>query len=242
MLAIFVPGQRMATQETLREIGCGPLLDKTVAAMKVDATVEGPNVDQGSLFYVEQPGSPRKPIVSVDIKLQTWSEAARSNDLERGRYWLGYWTDNPPQPEDLQRDRLCDGQLVELADGRQWAIPVADYLPTRLTIDPETGAELEVVAKRFEQFTRKANQLFEHFLSDDLVKIIDSELIVHVPDGLSFAAEALAINYRVNRDLIDMIGLVGKYEAFGIAEVVTGIRMSREASQKKTLLSTLCEA
>ncbi len=241
MFAIFVPGTSLVTEETLRELGCGPLLDATVSAMKIDATVEGPGGEAGQLFYVEQPGSPRRPLVSVDLATQTWTEASRDGEKPPGRYWLGYWTDDPPAPDDLQRPTLIDGQLVELCDGRQWAIPVADFLPKRLTFDRETGEETEVVATKHEAFTVEANRLFEHFLSEDLVKVVEGEHVVSVPNGLRFAIDALAVNYRVNRDLVDMLGLIGKHEAFAVAEVATGLRMIGEASQKKTLLSEVCK-
>ncbi len=49
---------------------------------------------------------------------QTWAQIPGTTN------WLGYYTDSPPTPEQLQRQKCLDGYQVE-ANGRKWLVPVA---------------------------------------------------------------------------------------------------------------------
>jgi len=242
MIGIYVPGSQACDQDALRAIGCSSLFDALAAPMFVDAAIEGPDGGTGRLAYIDSHATGSRPIVTVDMQTQQWSEAARCGELKRGRYWLGVWSDAKPTPIDLCRPTTCDGTPMELGDGNEWVIPIADFLPKRLTVDKDTGSQCEVVKDEYLKFTKRANSLFEHFLSEGFLKAVDEGLVAHVPEGLSFASDALEINYRVNCDLVDLLGLVGQYDAFAIAEASTGIQMIRAAAQKKTLLSEICAA
>jgi hypothetical protein len=42
-----------------------------------------------------------------------------------GQYFVGYWPDQVPGPGDLAREKQLDGHTIELADDRQWQVPLA---------------------------------------------------------------------------------------------------------------------
>ncbi len=42
-----------------------------------------------------------------------------------GKYFVGYWPDQLPTPDQLAREKLLSGHLLKLADEREWQIPLA---------------------------------------------------------------------------------------------------------------------
>ncbi len=123
---------------------------------------------------------------------------------------------------------------MTLKDGRQWVVPIADYLPKRLTIDLKTGAEVRAVAERHREFCHWADSLFERFMSDGFSAQLEKNPVIEIPQGLTFTAIALAKNYRVNRDVIDLLQLIEEYEAFEVASVSCGLSgLVRALAQKK---------
>lgn len=237
MIGLYIP-QSFYEAGCERRGGLESLYDASTSAMRVEPQIEGPDEGVGQLFYVAHLASTKRAIVSYVPQEQIWRPASQHGDRVFGRYWIGFWKEDRPLPEELQRDRISDGFPVALGDGREWVIPIAEFLPKRLTFDTVTGREKEVVADCYREFTEKANQIFESFVSNDLVQIVEGEHTVRIPEGLQFAADALQINYRVNRDLVDSLGLISNYEAIAVAEVATGMKLIADA-QKKTLLSAI---
>lgn len=245
MLAIYVPQEHPLTPERLQELGCGKLFGHDAAPMFVGEPVEGPDSSLGRIAWIGRQvmgGMEEQPIQTYQPELQAWHEAARDGDLEPGRYWLGFWKDNPPGPVYLQRgdeSEVIDGNWVQLHDGDLWLIPVAEFAPHRLTVDKQTGNECEQPAKEHREFVAAANELYAWFLGKGFQEVVSKEFRVVVPNGLSFAAMALAKNYRVNRDLVDALGLIAEHEAFAVANVACGLAAVADFAQKKTPLREL---
>lgn len=238
MFSIYVPQGRGEAAAMLRKVGAEWALDRSVTAMAIDLRGTGPDGGSGALVYFDsRVGDAAKQITKIDLSEQEWQPAAPCGELAAGRYWVGLWRDFRPGPEDLQRQELTEGLVVELLDRRHWQIPIADYLPSKLAIDRTTGEQMRKHLPEFAAFIEKTNAIFRHLISDDFQGHLAATMEVVIPQGLIYAAEALAVNYRVNIDLVDMLGVVGDFEAVKIAAVATGLEMrTATAREKKSAL------
>lgn len=118
-------------------------------------------------------------------KEQTW--AGPFND---GKYWIGFWNDRRPTPEDLRRPNQISGSKVELLDGRKWLIPAARNAPMAMVLN-NGKVEFEPLAIH--------RRLWGHIqtLSESLEG--DAFKIDHV-QIMEIVADAIATNYRISRD------------------------------------------
>lgn len=229
-IMVFLPDCASTDPEQLIERGAGELLDPGIDAIGLNV-VKGPGGKSGMLFTFAPYTDPR----SYDEKTQTWLEAPPDGELAKGRYWVGYVTARKPTPEELQRRDLIDGEPVVLADNKVWVIPCCEFAPKRLTRDVNTGEEKRVVAEAHRQWVEWTNALFSLFVSEGFSAIVEKERVVHIPNGLGYAALTLSKNYRVNSDVVDLLGLIEEYQAFEIARVATGMSLvERIADQKKS--------
>lgn len=240
-LMVYIPGSTSNDGEAeLTRVGLGDLLDRNVAAIPLPIGNSGPDGGNGRLIIFDMgPGFPDTPH-NVDWKTQGWKPAPpdpeKRTELAAGRYWLGYVKGGKPTPAELRRPDVIDGEYVTLRDGQQWVIPIEDYLPRRLTVSRHTGNEVREVADRHLEFSNWCNALFETFLSDGFAAMLQKDKVIVIDRGLSFAAMALSKNYRVTRDVVDLLELIEDYEAWEIAKVATGIAPALRlvADQKKT--------
>lgn len=230
-IMLYIPGGTGATAADLSRLGAGDLLDPSVSILPFPCE-RGPDGKSGQLIIFDRADihTPHR----FHAESQTWIPAAKSGDLEARRYWVGFDTAKRPGPAELQRVDLFDGMPVLLADGKQWIIPVADYLPQRLTRDTDTGAEVRVPSPQHEDFVREANRIYEHMMSSGFAAVLEKDLTAQIPGGLTFAGKSLAKNYRVNADVVDVLGLVNDQEALEIAMVAVGIKPFLDMAQKKS--------
>ncbi len=75
--------------------------------------VEGKRVDQPQLIKGKTKEQTWKPMPTVD-----------ANDGEPVRRWLGWWTKDPPRPEDLERENGIAGNILPDACDRNWLVPL----------------------------------------------------------------------------------------------------------------------
>jgi hypothetical protein len=233
-ILVYLPGSTGNNGgDELKRVGLAELLDRSVSPIATPIVTAGPDGGGGRLITFDSPNLPATP-TNIDMATQEWKPAPPSGELPAGRYWLGYVKDQRPTPAELQRADLCDGEPVILRDGNQWVVPIADYLPKRLTVDPSSGKEVREVAERHRAFVHWADSLYEYFLSDGFAAMLEKDLVVQIPDGLAGVAMALAKNYRVNRDVVDLLELVEEYEAFEVVKVAIGMAGTlRAISEKK---------
>lgn len=211
-VAVFIPGRHRNDLAILKEVGCDDLFDLIASPMYADIS-GGPGGVAGKLIC-----SSRAPQVSsYHPDAQEWFEC--------GEYWLGFWKHAKPTPDMLAREQIFDGKQVLLRDGNLWTIPIGDLMPRRLTLDRSTGEEVRVPSHEHVEYVARCNELFAYFLSDDFQTRVAEEYVVHIEGGLTFASQALAKNYRVNRDLVDHLGLIDEHSAFDVACVACGLAM-----------------
>jgi len=152
------------------------------AGIIVSPPVEHANGKRASLGYYKES--------------QTWKE------ISNGKYWIGYETENPPRPIDLEREEMVDGHRVELEDGCEWLVPTAlsfahgTSLPQSLVLGPDGEIVTEVVP-RFAKLWKKAEWLFEEFRKD-WDKNTEGASNVPLQEGWGIAVEALSVNYKIS--------------------------------------------
>lgn len=225
-VGVFIPNCKTNDVAELQNIGCDNLFDRRHGAIFADC-FDGPQGQAGKLVYA---GMGNSAVSMYAPARQTW--------LDCGDYQLGFWNHLRPTPEMLQKDVLIDGEQVILCDDSAWTVPIPNYFPKRLTIDRTTGEETYATAPQYASYIARCNELLMLFISDKFQQRVESEHVVHIPGGLTFAAEALAQNYRVNRDLVDLLGLIDEHKAFDIAWVSSGCSLAEKlGNQKKTELS-----
>jgi hypothetical protein len=233
-IIVYLPQASGADRKELVDRGLGSLLDSSVDVIPTEVRT-GPDGGYGKLVTFTD-DTPRE----YNAETQTWLEAPKDGQLERGRYWVGYANTARPSAGDLQRATLYDGEPVRLKDGNSWIVPIADFLPKRLTRDTATGEEVEVPADEHREFVNEANAILDLLMSSGFLQMVERELVIRIPRGLSFAGKALAKNYRVNSDVIDLLKLVDGFEAVDIARAACGhMRLERVLAQKKSLEQAL---
>lgn len=231
---VYIPGG--GGKEKFAELGLDSLLEPGVSVLPFSITA-GPDGAAGSLVVFDSLAFPTNTPRVYDQATQKWEPAARDGDLLPGRYWLGCVTADKPRPEELQRDSLFDGEPVELDDHRVWVVPVADFMPERIVRDRQTGEEKSVPKDEHTEFVRLANAAYQLFMGDGFSVMLGQRQIT-IPNGHRLATVALMKNYRVNADVIDLLGLLDRAAIVSVAMVATGINLAaRVMEQKKSMES-----
>lgn len=151
-------------------------------------TVEcGPTTKHGCVLAECQGGAR----IGFYPKLQEWSEVAG------GAYWIGYYRDAKPGPDDLGRAEQYGGHAVRLADGNEWLVPIVRLaggdtgLPKAVKWGKD-GALIQTVLPQYAELCIHGEELAEQVLENG---VIDGDI-----DYLaSLCVSALALNYRISK-------------------------------------------
>jgi len=168
---------------------------------------------------------------------QTWQRC------QEGAFWLGWYTDHPPGPSDLARERQIDGHWVRLADGQRWLVPVARRFPVGTALPQvlylsETGELIGDVEPAYVGFGQRAETLWEQFMAYHTGELTEDE--VSIRDFWDFAVEALSLNYRVGQWEVSALRLLSTnllHEVCGaIIDVPTLLKVAeaQTRAEKKT--------
>lgn len=147
------------------------------------------------------------------------------------RLWIGLELGPPPGPTDLARPKLLEGYAVELADGQLYQVPLLrrpdgrTSLPRRLGWDDEGQFEARI-APQYETLWEASAQVHDlvfHGGNYDLEWAVD------------FCLRALALNYRVDRHLQNVLGLLDSDAVPRVFDAVVDLPWYHEliASKKK---------
>lgn len=228
-LLIYIPGRHGQNPEMLRDVGLGALLTSDDSGPSFAAVINnGPDGGAGALAFWDALSQDRVPRPTINKESQVWQAAKPCGDLQAGRFWLGYEKSRPPTPECLSRRHQHPGEAVTLNDGNEWLIPVARQLPRVLGLD-ESGNVGSRVDDSYREFFEQAYAIFDLF---DLTG--DGNATLPHKDGYEFASLALSINYRVNRDVCDFLGLIGTKSLFDIPKVVCELEKLLPVLEKKS--------
>jgi hypothetical protein len=165
------------------------------------------------VFYWRDRGFDLAPTYGYHPQQQDWTPAKAGfrvdasgarEPLAEGRFWMGRPKGEPITPESLLRKNHHGGAVVELADGGEWLIPVADKLPRNWGLN-DYGVPARFVPERFEWYCRKTAEfaflIRNHKLGAD----------IEFPEAWTFAVAALSMNYRLSAEIIDWLGLLNDH-------------------------------
>lgn len=215
---IFVPrASSIDARDTFPKLGLAELLDDGLAweGQRHERSVGPDNESPGVIFGIDRgPSDNRQSRIAYVASQQLWQPAKplpRDGEapLPAGRFWLGWESAAPPGPWDLQRSRPHRGARVRLDDGREWTVPQPDLLPHVLAIDAATGQDVYVLDERFHSFAVRATQYWDLCLaSHRATRAGKTDVPAPTFEAIDLARRALTLNYVLNRDLIDALGLL----------------------------------
>jgi len=168
----------------------------------------GPNQQPGVVLYAV-PGHGELPqALGYFPERQFWRPIPQ-NDA-----WIGWITDSPPQPPDLERREQISGYLVNDGHGRKWSVPVViaednprGNLPFEVAFD-DSDRPVCVVGGHHRQLWKDAGTLWEWALTRGQPTregmLILGQGFTDEEDQflMECAFRGLAVNYRVDRHAI----------------------------------------
>lgn len=219
---IFIPGDDRADPSKLDAVGLSHLKANAFfhPIQQGPSGLRGVNVAWNSLDQKH-----------FDADKQTWIEAVPNGDLKAGRYWVGFWKDDPPTPTDLAwQGTRFEGSMITLGDGNQWLIPAAGLLPSTWKLNRDGEPELQV-KELFTKFFERSKQWFVQFIEHDA-----SDVSIRLnADVWEYLYEALSFNYRMTPEVVSELGLWNTSNIVeGLLKTVDGLHIRDEmGSQKK---------
>lgn len=240
----------------LREVG----LDKVLADVRkvpdqclLSETQAGPSGGPGIVLYPIPVSNdlPKKP--GYDPTRQTWRQSG--SPIDRGANaaplaWLGYATDEPPAPADLERRVLIGGYPIEDAHGQTWHVPALrcvdnprGRLSVAFTWDEHDRPQIGVDARYAELWQQSARvwDLIDHRSSETggmFAQDFDAGTDAFL---LEYLLDCLQLNYRVNNAVFRAIdaarpGWLSQAAASWMLNATVDLFKYRQflAAQKKT--------
>jgi hypothetical protein len=236
---IYIPGARGADPAQLDKVGL-EIPDMHDGASSVDVTA-GPDGGRGVLFHWPNAAEPEcNPLPGYFPDLQEWTPAKpRGGQLAAGRFWLGREKDKPVEPESLLRKKILKGTPLTLLDGQEWLIPAAPLMPQTVGED-ENGLPVLRTDNRYQPYWEQVVAYYEYFLylKDRFEAGVAEDL--HIRQAWPFSIQTLQWNYRVDRAIVDWLGLLNQENIVSlILRTFEGdqIRLA-EALKKKTSATT----
>lgn len=216
-LLYYLPTEKAAlTPEQIEDAGLGYALPRK-CPQPMRSVQGGPDQQQGVIIAVE--GSISGGLIGYYPDRQTWRR------LPSGAAWVGYYTDQPPTPAELVRDKQLPGHLVTLGDDQDYEIPVArgfsddeenvggyQALPSISTLDDEGNWTPGGVVAKHAELWEVAQRWWDSFVgaaAEDQQPTETGGLRVEFDfAGLNDAAlTALATNYRLGKAEVALLGL-----------------------------------
>ncbi len=112
-----------------------------------------------------------------------------------GDFWIGFWKENPPTPEDLLRTDSPVGVAYPL-DGVNWTIPAQAALPSYMGMD-KLGNWVRMVKPKHMSLQEDAEKIYQVYLGEK--NDVENPLIFTEVEKCELCVRALAINYFVSK-------------------------------------------
>ncbi len=157
---------------------------------------------------------------------QDWSPAVTYDGLKARRYWIGFWKDADPTPDELARPYRYRGRSCELGDGNNWLFPEPNELPADMIRDDDGSWRFEL-QRRFHDYSIDCDQwLTKLSTSDDATQINYH----HVAD---FIERSLRLNYRITSEVVNRLRLFNRDNVAAPMLAVCGATALAEAYEKR---------
>tara|TARA_B100000949_G_scaffold157018_1_gene138077 strand:- start:55 stop:792 length:738 start_codon:yes stop_codon:yes gene_type:complete len=231
---LFIPDRAHVDGAALLALGAEEFLDPLIQIGCVGVPAGGPGGLRGTLVIFKN-----NYISEMDSKVVNeyeWRAALPDGNLEAGRFWIGRPKADDQQfsPGDFERLHMLQGLPVILKDGNAWQIPMAQYLPQQQGLNSE-GKECRRALDEHLGFSEKAKEYYELLMGVELSEEEAVATVIEINGSFEFATMALAKNYRINRDYVDWLALLGDAEMFEVISATVGLNLKKQiAAQKKT--------
>jgi hypothetical protein len=189
---IYVSKDNLCGQTTPEQLTAVGLADHAQGAETVQS--QGPDGKAGTLYA----WNALRGKLHYEAEQQTWIPAAKSGDLEPGRYWVGLWSDSPPSEADLRRDAILGGVDVTLGNEQPWHVAAPHFLPHHLVLQPDGSLRHEPKA-RYQDICLEAHRWRDRLSGDPQA--------VPLVDVWMFAVRCLSLNYRLPAEIASHLRL-----------------------------------
>ena len=208
--SIFVPGVDTPDPNALHQVGLSGLLRQGEAgpeAFRVHAC-QALGQRSGMLFLWRPPAGQ----VSHAPDSKRWLPWPREGEPR----WLLGLEQAGLTPAMASWKTVVPGEQVLLTDHQLWTIPRRSALPCRHGLDAR-GKWRRTVDSRFRDFAERCDHLltvsFQAMGSEDELRRVRPELPSKpveftIEEADAFACQALAINYRLTPEIVDLLGLL----------------------------------
>ncbi len=169
----------------------------------VELTSAGPGGTSGTLLIPLVPGTEPPLRIGYYPTQQDWHN-------QGDQFWIGLDRESPPTPEDLRRRHVVAHYSMTLGDGHEWLIPVlrrpdgSSELPAAFAFDA-AGQLSQRVRPAYRELWEEAGELAEWFVSGHLHELAKTDM----PRLVDWCVRILAVNYRFDRVLQSLLGVVG---------------------------------
>ncbi len=226
----------MVTAKKLEEVGLANIFEGVNYSQR--QTAQGPGGGDCTLICI---GDDAKRLYFKPEE-QSWQQSLNE------KYWAGFYEKDKPSEEILRREKQLAGHEIELGNGSKWLIPVAriitggSALPQSLILGKNNEVRTEALPQ-YAQFSAKAEKLWEDFLNENSEK--KKEVKLTIPERMTFASEALAWNYHIGTEEVNLLKLITTQNLHEVLEVIidipTLIKVAKEmeAQKKNTEAATI---
>ncbi len=183
--------------------------------------------------------------LGVYLDRQAWRKVPGSSA------YVGYYTDDPPKPQDLLRSQVIPGRVVLLGDDQQWMAPIARGvlgsedelvyhcpLPTATTIGDDgewgRGSIMPKYLPLWEAATRVWNAISAECLAAPGNSDTERDVSIDCAGGNDAAMLAIATNYRVGKAEVALLGLFNSQAVSGILLTLVDWQTIASWTEKKT--------
>jgi hypothetical protein len=245
-LLYYLPTARPGvTVEELHALGLAYAFDAEQGCARVGAA--GPDGERGLIV-----GYGNAAAIGYYPSAQTWRRMTglRARGGPAPVPWVGFYREDRPQPEHLERRERLPGHPVRLLDALEWHVPVAravadtdslafiQNLPAASTIDDQglwqPGAVLPAFAGLWELAERWWDAVIGAQLEPEEGEGTETRRAVlqfeELHDG---AVRALAANYRLGRDEVALLGLLDARTAAAVLNALVDLPTLLEWFKKK---------
>lgn len=206
---LYFPGASGQTRMHFDKAGIGDLIgsykiDSQVVQDDVPGMIDvahGPDGGSGVLCGVNSILD-MPPKAMLPPQFQRWQPVKPDPtlDLPGGRYWIGRDVRHPVTPQALVRRALQYSLPVRLDDGNEWLVPVARQLP-KIWGKDDSGHRASRARPEYADFCERSEAIFQSVIATDGQNFV-------VEDVFGYCSMALAINYKVNEDILDFLELL----------------------------------
>lgn len=174
-------------------------------------------------------------------------EAQRWKRITGSELWCGLWTDDPPKPQELQRESIVSGEWITDDNGDLWCAPKArrfevvedqlvwlHNLPTSLQLDDHGRWVHGDVKPRFRKLWDLAMRYEDRYLeAAENATGNESSVSFDFPEASEVVFRSLQVNYRIGPVEFHLLGIYDTQFCFAVLDALIDKRRREEFWKKK---------